>query len=63
MCKNLLAKKYTLARIMQSCMREYRNYSLNDIAENFIEGQPEIGKTKVLHSEFKVQNLFCAAGY
>ena len=51
MCKNLLAKKYTLARIMQSCMREYRNYSLNDIAENFIEGQPEIGKTKVFPDE------------
>ena len=47
-CKSLLAKKYTLARIMQSCMSEYQNCSLKDIAEKYIEGEPEIGKIKVL---------------
>ena len=47
-CKSLLAKKYTLARIMQSCMSEYKNCSIEDIAEKYIEGEPEIGKIKVL---------------
>ena len=47
-CKSLLAKKYTLARIMQSCMSEYKDCSLKDIAEKYIEGEPEIGKIKVL---------------
>lgn len=47
-CKSLLAKKYTLARIMQSCLPEYQGCSLENIANKYIEGQPEISTIGVM---------------
>ena len=36
-CKRLLANKIILAWIMKSCLEEYKEFSINDIAEKYIE--------------------------
>ena len=46
-CKKLLANKVILAWIMKSCLEEYRNCSVQDIAERYIEGEPQIAQTAV----------------
>lgn len=46
-CKRLLANKIILAWIMKSCLEEYRESDVNDIAEKYIESEPQIAKTAV----------------
>ena len=46
-CKKLLANKIILAWIMKSCLEEYRESDINDIAEKYIEGEPQIAKMAV----------------
>lgn len=46
-CKRLLANKVILAWIMKSCMDEYRDYPIDEIAEKYIEGTPQIGQVAV----------------
>ena len=46
-CKRLLANKIILAWIMKSCLEEYRESDVNEIAEKYIEGEPQIAKTTV----------------
>ena len=46
-CKRLLANKVILAWIMKSCLEEYRNFEVNEIAEKYIEGNPQIEKAAV----------------
>lgn len=46
-CKRLLANKIILAWIMKSCIEEYRELDVNEIAEKYIEGEPQIAKTAV----------------
>lgn len=41
--KKLLANKPILAQIMKGCIKEYSNYSISEIAEKYIEGEPEVG--------------------
>ena len=41
--KRLLSQKYILAWIMKTCMAEYKDSTVQDIAENYIEGTPEVG--------------------
>lgn len=43
-CKRLLANKIILAWIMKSCIKEYHDLDVNEIAEHYIEGHPTIGK-------------------
>lgn len=45
--KKLLADKQILAQIMKSCVAEYSKCSIEDIAEKYIEGLPEIGTAGV----------------
>ena len=45
-CKNILANKIILAWIMKSCMKEYKDCSIRDIADHYIEGIPEIAMEK-----------------
>lgn len=49
-CKKLLANKAILAWIMKSCLAEYRDCSLEEIAE-CIEGEPQISQTAVHRDE------------
>ena len=46
-CKKLLSEKYILAWIMKSCLAEYRDCSIKDIAEKYIEGQPAVDSVPV----------------
>lgn len=46
-CKRLLANKMILAWIMQSCLDEYKDYDVKEIAEKYIEGSPEIAQVAV----------------
>ena len=47
-CKRLLSEKIILAHIMKSCLEEYRDCDVNEIAEKYIEGQPQVGEVPVL---------------
>lgn len=50
-CKRLLAIKIILAWIMKSCLEEYRDFDVNEIAEKYIEGEPAISKVAVAPDE------------
>ena len=50
-CKNILANKIILAWIMKSCMKEYKDCSIRDIADHCIEGIPEISQREVHRNE------------
>ena len=46
-CKRLLSQKIILAWIMKSCLEEYRDLDVAEIAEKYIEGTPSISKEPV----------------
>lgn len=45
--KKLLANKQVLAQILQSCVSEYKDCSVQEIAERYIEGEPKVGNVGV----------------
>ncbi len=50
-CKRVLSEKSILARIMKACLEEYKDCDVNDIAEKYIEGQPQVSTIPVLPDE------------
>lgn len=46
-CKQILANKIILAWIMKHCVKEYADYSVEEIAAKYIEGEPEVSKVPV----------------
>ena len=50
-CKRVLSEKAILARIMKACLEEYKDCDVNDIAEKYIEGQPQVSTVPVLPDE------------
>ena len=50
-CKRLLSQKIILAWILKSCLKEYQDCDTKDIAEKYIEGQPQISKVPVEQDE------------
>ena len=50
-CKRVLSEKYILAWIMKSCLEEYRDCNVREIAEKYIEGQPQVSAIPVLPDE------------
>ena len=50
-CKRVLSEKPILARIMKSCLDEYKDCDVNDIAEKYIEGQPQVSAVPVMPDE------------
>lgn len=46
-CKRLLANKKILAWILKCCLEEYRECSVEEIAEKYIEGTPQIAQEAV----------------
>ncbi len=50
-CKRVLSEKAILARLMKSCLEEYKDCDVNDIAEKYIEGQPQVSAVPVLPDE------------
>ncbi len=47
-CKQILAEKYIVAKIMKYTLPEYKDYSLQDIVSKYIDGVPEIA-TRPVH--------------
>ena len=45
--KKLLANKLVLAHILKDCVKEYQACSIMDIAQKYIEGEPEVGTAGV----------------
>lgn len=41
---------------MKNCLEEYKNHSVNDIAEKYIEGTPQIAELPVLPDETNATN-------
>ena len=50
-CKRVLSEKAILARIMKACLEEYKDCDVNEIAEKFIEGTPQVSTVPVLPDE------------
>ena len=50
-CKRLLSEKVILAWIMKSCLEEFRDCEIQEIAERYIEGQPLVGQVPVAPDE------------
>lgn len=48
--RNLVAQKPVLAYILKSALDEYAEYTVQEIAERFIEGNPEI-QAVALHQD------------
>ena len=46
-CKRLLAYKEFLARIMQRCVVEFKDCSIDDIVNKYIEGEPHVAEIGV----------------
>ncbi len=53
-CKRLLSEKVILAWIMKNCLKEYRNCSIQEIMDNYIEGEPQIAKVPVTPAETNI---------
>ena len=50
-CKRLLSEKIILAWIMKSCLEEYKDCDVHEIAEKYIEGQPQVSTVPVMPDE------------
>ena len=50
-CKRLLSEKIILAWIMKNCLEEYRDCTVKEIAEKYIEGTPQVGTVPVAPGE------------
>ena len=50
-CKRMFSEKILLARIMKTCIAEYKDISEDEIAEKYIEGQPEVSQVPVFQDE------------
>ena len=54
-CKRLLANKIILAWIMKSCLEEYRDCEISEIASRYIEGEAQISEVAV-HPDEEAQS-------
>lgn len=52
-CKRLLSEKIILAWIMKQCLEEYKDCDVKEIAETYIEGQPQVAEVAVAPDETK----------
>jgi len=50
-CKRVLSEKAILARIMKACLAEYQDCNVDEIAEKYIEGHPQVSAVPVLPDE------------
>lgn len=50
-CKRLLSEKIILAWIIKGCVEEFQNCDVRDIAEKYIEGEPQVSEVPVAPDE------------
>ena len=55
-CKRLLAYKQFLARIMQRCVVEFKDCTIDDIVNKYIEGEPLVAQIGV-HPNTSIINV------
>lgn len=53
-CKRMLSEKIILAWIMKYCVKEYADCTVHDIAEKYIEGEPQVGEIPVAPDETNI---------
>ena len=61
-CKRLLSEKIILAWIMKNCLEEYRDCDVEEIAEKYIEGTPQVGEAAVALDETNRVSMIQGAG-
>lgn len=61
-CKRLLSEKMILAWIMKSCLQEYQDCDIKEIAEKYIEGSPQVAERAVAPDETKAPTLIQGMG-
>ena len=61
-CKRLLSEKIILAWIMKNCLEEYRGCDVEEIAEKYIEGTPQVGEVAVAPDESNRASMIQGAG-
>ena len=61
-CKRLLSEKIILAWIMKNCLEEYRDCDVEEIAEKYIEGTPQVGEVAVAADETNRVSMIQGAG-
>lgn len=61
-CKVLLSEKIILAWIMKSCLQEFGNLDVNEIAEKYIEGTPQVAEAAVSPDETNMNTIVKGAG-
>ena len=61
-CKKLLSEKIILAWIMKNCLEEFRDCDVNEIAEKYIEGQPQVGEVPVAPDETNSATMIHGSG-
>ena len=61
-CKRLLSEKIILAWIMKNCLEEYRDCDVDEIAEKYIEGTPQVGEVAVAPDESNCVSVIQGAG-
>lgn len=50
-CRNLLANKQILARILKTCVEEFQDCPIKDIEEKYIEGVPQVSEIALHRDE------------
>ena len=61
-CKRLLSEKIILAWIMKNCLEEYRDCDVDEIAEKYIEGTPQVGEVAVAPDESHRSSMIQGTG-
>ena len=61
-CKRLLSEKIILAWIMKSCLEEYRDCDVDEIAVKYIEGTPQVGEVAVALDESNRTSIIQGTG-
>jgi predicted transposase/invertase (TIGR01784 family) len=56
-CKRLLANKNILAWLMKSCLEEYQNCEIKEIAMKYIEGDPQVAQMALYPDEIYTEQV------
>ena len=55
-CKKLLSFKIILAHILKSCTEEFKDLTADDIANNYIDGEPKVSEVAV-HQDEQIKGM------
>ena len=56
-CKRMLSQKSILAWILKGCVEEYRDYSVEDIRDKYIEGTPQVSTIPLAPDESNMPQI------